>query len=388
MRIALASIHPRPLSGQIEGLVGLAQALQKLGHQVTIVSPFPSDQLLGPQRFRLAGNPPRILFDQPARIVRVLRGLLRIAPNVDIIHLNLPTPSFSILADLLQARVRVPVVVGYEAHLVNGHELFRRGYVRQAPTFYGPRLLINNRMVARLTIRSAAHYVVNSQVQKDELVALGLAPDRISTLPIVLPRDKFVRSSEEMRALFPPGRVVTCIGHYNHVKGVDVLIRAMQLLAPCHPDWYLALAWSGVGQSRAAEELLRDKSLERRVYHFGQVSVPDLLAASDLVALPYRLSVGQAACPAMLIEALAANIPVVTTNLAVLRELTDDGKLALLVQPDDARALATGIDRILSDPPFAQEMRRAQRQWAQDFEPQVAARKYEGLYRQVAGRQD
>ena len=40
MRIALASIHPRALSGQIEGLVGLAQALQDNGHTVKLVSAF------------------------------------------------------------------------------------------------------------------------------------------------------------------------------------------------------------------------------------------------------------------------------------------------------------------------------------------------------------
>ncbi len=387
MRIALASIHPRPLSGQIEGLVGLARALQSKGHTVTLVSAFPSEELMGPDRLRLARTPQRIIVDQPSRIARVLLQLRRVAPQVDVIQLNLPTPAFSMFADVVQAVVKVPVVVGFEAHLVGVRDIFRRGYVAQSPEFYLPRLAINNRFVARLTGHRARHYVVHSAFQEQELVRLGVAPDRVSVLPPVLPRDKVGGGSSAMRSSFPPGRILTYLGHYNHIKGVDVLARAYQLLAPRHSDLSLAVAWSGIGSAHALDGLLSDPVLRRRVYPLGQVNVPDLLAASDLVALPYRLTIGQAAYPAVLLEAMMARVPVVTTDLPLLRELTENAKMAILVPPDDPEALAEGIECILTQPAVVDRLKHAQDRWLQQVEPECVVREYERLYQQVASQQ-
>ena len=384
MRVALASIHPRPLSGQIEGLVGLAQALQARGHSVQVVSAFSSRDLLSADRMPLAVKSQRIFLDQPARMTRILVRLVRLAPHVDVIQLNLPTPAFSIYADLLQTLVRVPVLVGYEAHLVAARDLFRFGCLRAAPDFYLPRLLINNHLVARLTLCRAAGYVVNSQCQKTELISLGVAPEHIHSLPPILPHDKLMRTQRETtRNTLPAGRLVTFVGHYNHVKGVDVLILAFQMLAPRVPDAQLVLAWSGVGSNRRAAQLLADRALEGRAVQLGQVRVPDLLSASDVVVLPYRLTIGQAAYPATLLEVFAANVPLVTTDLPLLRELTDGGKTALLVPPDDPIALAAAIERVLNEPALVSQMVAAQRELVQQIQPLRVVQEYERLYGQI-----
>lgn len=388
MRVALASIHPRPLSGQIEGLVGLAQALQARGHSVNVVSAFPDRDLLSAHRTQLAAKTQRILFDQPARMTNILVRLIRLAKQVDVIQLNLPTPAFSMYADLIQACVRVPVLVGYEAHLVNGRDLWRCDRLCQAPDFYFLRLLINNRLIARLTWHGAAGYIVNSAYQKAELGALGIALHRIHLLPPILPKDKLERAPREaMRAAFPAGRLITYVGHFNHVKGVDLLVRAFQSLAPRVPDTHLVLAWSGIGSPRRVEQALGVPALADRVIRLGQLRVPDLLSASDVVVLPYRLTIGQAAYPATLLEVFAANVPVVTTDLPLLRELTDGGKTALLVPPDDSSALAAAMERVLNDPTLVARMTEAQREWIQQIQPSRVVKEYERLYTQVSTRE-
>ncbi len=407
MRVALASIHPRPLSGQIEGLAGLAHALQARGHAVHVVSAFPSRDLLSADRMSLAAKSQRVILDQPARMTRILIRLVRLAPQVDVIQLNLPTPAFSIYADLLQLLVRAPVMVGYEAHLVRARDLLRLDRLRAAPVFYLPRLLINNRLVARLTGRRAAGYVVSSQYQKLELISLGVAPERIHILPPILPPDKLTRAPREIaRSTFPPGRLITFVGHYNHVKGVETLVRAFQSLAPRVPDARLVLAWSGIGSNRRVNALLarpeprpepcperKSKDVQSknafagRVIQLGQVRVPELLSASDVVVLPYRLTIGQAAFPATLLEAFAANVPLVTTDLPLLRELTNGGKTALLVPPDDPVALATAIERVLNDPALAARMTAAQRDWVEQIQPSRVVHDYERLYDQIVASQ-
>ena len=179
--------------------------LEQRGHTVSIVSPFPSEQLLDEDRVRLVTSPQQVLLDQPSRIARVLVRLMRLAGQLDLIQLNLPTPAFSMFADLLQTFVRVPVVVGYEAHLLRVRDVLRGNRLWQSPGFYLPRLLVNNSAVAHLTAHRARLYIVNSSHQKDELVRLGLRPERVHILPPVLPHDKRARGSEAMRGLFPAG---------------------------------------------------------------------------------------------------------------------------------------------------------------------------------------
>ncbi len=384
MRIALASIHPRALSGQIEGLVGLAQALEETGHSVKLISAFPTEHLLSENRLQLARESTRIVFDQPVRVTRILRGLARLAPEVDVIQMNLPTPAFSMYADLLQTLVRIPLVVGYEAHLASARDLLRPGRLAQSPGYYLPRLLINNRLTARLTLRRAAQYVVSTRYQKTELISLGVPPDHIAVIPTVLPRDKLSRIPRRAVAPSRPDRrLITYVGHYNHVKGVDVFVRAFQLLAPRYADLHLVLAWSGIGAPHRIRELLNDPALAGRVSELGQLRVLDLMSASHVFVLPYRLTIGQAAQPATFLEAIAANVPVVTTNLPLLRELTDEGKTALLVPPDDPVALAAGIERVLNDPQLVQEMLAAQREWIQKIQPEKVVKEFDQLYTQV-----
>lgn len=390
MRIALASLHPRSLSGQIEGLVGLAQALEREGHKVTVVSPFPNAILLGADRLKLLSGHRWAFVDQPMRAARILTRLIRLSSNVDLIQLNLPTPAFSSVADVLQACVRVPVLVYYEAHLISLRDLLRVDRLREAPDFYLPRLLINNRVVARLSLRRAARYLVSSKFQKAELQALGISPTRIRILPNLMPFDKVVhvpREALRARLNLPPGRLITYVGHYNPVKGVDVLLKAFEVLAGRHNDLQLVLAWSGLGRRERVDELLRRPALDGRVIQLGRVNVPELLAASDVVALPYRLTIGQAVYPAALLEAIAANVPVVTSDLPLLRELTDQGASALLAPPEDPEALAHAIERLLTDTHLVNSMLAAQSGWLQRNHPEHVVKDYERLYEQVTANQ-
>ena len=72
--------------------------------------------------------------------------------------------------------------------------------------------------------------------------------------------------------------------------------------------------------------------------------------------------------PVSVIEAMACGLPVVSTNVGGLSYLLEDGENALLVPPDDAKAMATAVRRILTEPELAEKLSRNARRKAESFD--------------------
>lgn len=384
MRICLASIHPRLLSGQIDSLVGLARALRARGHEVKIISAFAEEDLFDSQRaFARAAEPGR-LVPRLARMSRIWRAIEREARVSDLVHLNLPTPSFTLLANLLQARLAVPLVVGFEAHLIGPGDVLPHGRLLAAPKFYGPRLLVNNAAVARLSGFRAAHYVVASAFQAAELAAAGAPPERITTIPNLFDWARLTKDDPVDGQLgeLPPDRPrIGYIGHFNHVKGVDLLVRALPEIGARYPDARLILAWSGLGDARPIQQAIAQTGLADRVTILGRVAVGSFLSRCDVCVLPYRLTIGQAAFPGLVLEAMAAGVPLVTSDLPLLCELVGKDQVARLARPEDPLDLARQICALLDDPAGGRAMvERQRRTITARLSPTLLVRRYEELY--------
>jgi glycosyltransferase involved in cell wall biosynthesis len=391
LRVCLASIHPRLLSGQIESLVALERELNALGHRARLVTAFAPELLHRDDRWRLERRDGELLAGKVHRIARVVVQVCRAAVGADLIHLNLPTPAFAALGDLVQALVRVPVVVGYEAHLPDWPQLVRDGALRRAPGFYLPRLLVNNGLVARCSVHQAAAYVVSSELQRRELEALGHPADRIAVLPNLIDRAKLhplPRAAARAALGLPDRRLVGYAGHFHDVKGVPCLIEAVGLLRRTQPDVHLVLAWSGIGDPGPVHHAVRRLGLASCITWLGRVPLAAVVSSCDVFALPYRTTVGQAAFPALVLEAMALGIPLVTSDLSLIREVVEPDRTALLAPPGDAQALAACLARLLASPDLCAAMVAAQRRhMACSFHPQHLAAEYVELYHHVLARQ-
>lgn len=391
MNLCLASLHPRRLSGQVESVVALARELARRGHEVQLVTAFESST--SPDReIRPVGS--ELGATAIGKLVSLLRSIVRLAASTreaDLIHLNLPTPAFSFLADVLQlwTGCRIPIVVGYEAHLADVRQLVCEGLVWRDPRFYLPRVLINNGLMGRWARYGCQRYVVASHWQRTELYALGVPEERIVTLPNLIDRDKLqpLGHHAARQTLFGAnlaGPVIGWAGHFHHVKGVDVLLQAFHRLSRERPAAQLALAWSGIGDVRQTTREIRALGLRERVVRLGRVDMAQLFSAVDVLALPYRLTIGQGAFPNLVMEAMAVGVPLVTADLPLLRELTSGGRTALLVRPGDPAALYAGLDRLLGDSSLAGPMVEAQRDLMDGpLSPSLLADRYEDLYASV-----
>jgi glycosyltransferase involved in cell wall biosynthesis len=85
------------------------------------------------------------------------------------------------------------------------------------------------------------------------------------------------------------------------------------------------------------------------------------------------------------LEAMAAGLPVVATDVGGMAEAVIDGVTGFLVPPDDADALARALGRLVGDPELRTRMGAAARaRYEEHFSPARQARAYEALYDELA----
>lgn len=137
------------------------------------------------------------------------------------------------------------------------------------------------------------------------------------------------------------GQEVLFVGRLAGVKGVPVLLDAMKSVRAAHPDVRLTLI--GDGPDRAALETIGGADF---VGYKSQAEVADALARTDLFVLPSFAE----GVPVVLMEAMAAGVPVVTTQIAGIPELVEHGVSGVLVPPGDSAALADAMIDVLNNP--------------------------------------
>jgi glycosyltransferase involved in cell wall biosynthesis len=102
--------------------------------------------------------------------------------------------------------------------------------------------------------------------------------------------------------------------------------------------------------------LVGSLGLEGRVRLPGWIEdVPAFLAGGDLFAMPSH----QEGCPLALLEAMAAGLPVVASDIDGVRQIVTSDRLGVLTPPGDAAALAAAIGRLLQNPELAAALGRA-----------------------------
>ena len=150
--------------------------------------------------------------------------------------------------------------------------------------------------------------------------------------------------------------VIGCVARFFKTKGHVHLVAAARRLVDQIPNLRVLLL--GGGDRRDVEEMVRANGLEDRVIFAGyRRDVPACLRAMDVVVHP---SLTEAFCQTV-VEALAAESPLVVTNVAAASEVVTDGVTALLVPPGDPDALAAAVARIHRDPAVGRRMAEAGR---------------------------
>jgi phosphatidylinositol alpha-mannosyltransferase len=175
----------------------------------------------------------------------------------------------------------------------------------------------------------------------------------------------------------PPGRRILWVGRLDPQKGFGVMVDAFAQLARDLEEVSLLVA--GEGRDRVALRSL-PRQARNRVVPLGAVAhdeLPRYHAAATVFCSP---AVGQESFGVTLVEAMAAGVPVVATDIPGYREVVRDGVDGLLVRPNDPEALAGAIRRVLSEPELAPRLSAAGRARAPDFAWDAVVPRLEAVY--------
>lgn len=143
------------------------------------------------------------------------------------------------------------------------------------------------------------------------------------------------------------GFVVMTVARLEKVKGIEYLIRAVK-------DFQLLIIGDG-SERKSLESLVETLKLKERVRFLGEIpnsKIPEYLAGADCFVLP-SLKEGFGI---VILEAQAAGIPVVGTNVGGILDLIEDGKTGLLVDSGNAAQIQEAIAKIRSDSEFARNL--------------------------------
>ncbi len=247
-----------------------------------------------------------------------------------------------------------------------------------------------HRWADRFSFGIARGMTVPSEAIRDfDVRSVGLDGDRIWVLPNGVDVQEFssvdtVASTRGTLGLEKDCQWVGFVGRLDEpIKGIRFLLEAMASLRPRMPRMRLLIIGEGPAE-RDLRERAKTLRLEDGVRFLGlRFDIPRVMKALDLLVLP---SVGEG-CPNVLLEAMAAGVPVVATRVGGVPELVRHGETGFLVPPRDPQALAQGILYLLDHRDAAHAMAVRARAWVESERSiERSADLLAELYRHFLGR--
>ncbi len=203
--------------------------------------------------------------------------------------------------------------------------------------------------------KSEAFYHILSSRSRDYLVSNGFCADKLVRIPNGIDITKFYPKLEKRPDPAKAERDILCVARLSFPKGIDVLLHAWYRMLSEPGEWRsslkprLLIAGSGELQEQM-ERIARELQIEESVVFLGltQDVLPRLQEAWGFV-LPSRWE----GMPNALLEAMACQVPCISTRVSGSEDIIEDGVNGLLVEPEQPEQLAYALRRIIEDSQFA-----------------------------------
>ena len=364
MRVGIVCPYDWSAPGGVQVHVrDLAVALQRLGHEVSVLAPCEDDSELPPyvvssgRPVSLAynGSKARVAFG-PVSTRRVRRWLRE--GDFDVLHVHEPaSPSVSILACW---SARGPIVATW-------HSSMERSRVLAA--MYSLVQTALEKVSARIAVSEAARQTLVEHMGGDAV----LIPNGVDCSAF--------GHAEPLPGWPGEGGSMFFIGRIDEPrKGLQVLLEALPAIAEKHPQVRLLVA--GPGDVEEFQEELAPE-IRERVTFLGLVSEEDKARAfvsADIYVAP---NTGGESFGIVLLEAMASGTPVLASDLEAFRRVCDDGRAGASFVNEDPADLARAAIALLDDAGERARLRREGFERAREFDWETVAGRVLEVYESV-----
>ena len=329
--ILVKRFPPKRIGGTELATLSIANHLSGKDHQVHVVTTYDEGTREADSKHKFSVH--RIHFPG----IRFL--------GVFIFSLNVLRLAYDLKPDLIHAQ---GVGMGFTALVIK--KLLKIKYViwgRGTDVFAEGKL---KRIISKMELRGACAVIsLTNKMQKK--IKETYAVKNSYTIPNGIELDKFDfknRKISREHLDIPEGiPLITFVGNLRRVKGVEYLIKAFQILLNSGRDCKLLIIGDGP-ERKDLISLVDTLGIQKNVIFTGSIpreNIMDYLRISDIFVLP-SLSEG---FPNVILEAMAAGLPIVTTNFEGSSEIVEDGVNGFIVQTKNPKALADSIAEILDD---------------------------------------
>lgn len=191
-------------------------------------------------------------------------------------------------------------------------------------------------------------------------IANGRFANKVHLVYHGLELSNFVPADRSSHDEYTP--LLLSVGQLREKKGFPYLIRACKLLKERNYDFRCEIIGGGP-EYATLKTLITDLDLEGTVVLRGALPHPEVMtgyAHAALFVLPCVLAKDgdRDGIPNVLLEAMAMQLPIVSTRLSGIPEVIEDDHTGLLVPSEDEQALAEAIARLLDNPELREELGR------------------------------
>ncbi|MCJ8151046.1 glycosyltransferase family 4 protein [Shinella sedimenti] len=346
---------------RISDMVG--EGLRARGHDVRTVFLYRKTDVYDrdPHADFILMHPPRGVLEQMLAVLGLVDHVRKVRPDAVVSFQH-----YGNIAGTLAARLcGVGAIVANQSGAPQAQGL--RGFLTQIDKFMGMAGLYHVNVVNSAWTESQFAAFPAAYRKRLQRIDHGVAA------PSRLPAGKRARAVFGLPAGVP---LAVSTGRLALSKNHTALVGALAMLPGVH------LAIAGAGPER--ENLLRlatRLNVHNRLHLVGELSpegIHDFLAAGDV----YAFSSTTETFGLAVVEAAIAGLPVVASDLDVLREVltTDDGRPAALFVPPDADGIAAGLASVFADPALATTLATAGRQLREQYSPSTMCAAYEALF--------
>jgi glycosyltransferase involved in cell wall biosynthesis len=224
---------------------------------------------------------------------------------------------------------------------------------------------------------------------RERLLRGGLGPQDVAVLPNGIDLGRWSRQGtrpvlRQELGLRPEQRLVGTVARMTYDKDLPTFYETARLVAAHHPDARFVIVGDGYGDelAQARAEVQRLGLADLVLFTGHRTDLGDIYASLDLFLMTSRTE----GMPNTVLEAMALDLPIISTAVGGVPELVADGRCGLLCPPGDAAALAAAVGRLLADDDLRRQFAVASRRRIEEhFDFAARVRTMEDIYAWSAG---